>query len=132
VSPNLVWSRTVTFASVTTEYIDLVTSLVGTTNDATFYNKPAKSQVFLGGNCQTDDTFKAKVTFKFLSRPNLTNIEICTTPGDLTVPAKNGSEYLWVSYKRVDTNNKLFKQPDAAYVEKIYDAADWSQLRIGV
>jgi hypothetical protein len=129
VSPNLVWSRTVTFASATTEYIDLIASLVGSTNDATFYNKPAKSQIFLGGNAQTDDTFKTKVTLKFLSRPNLTLIDICD---GLQVPAKNGSEYLWVSYKRVETENKLFKQPDSAYVERICDVADWSQLRIGV
>lgn len=129
ISPNLEWSRTVTFESITFEYIKDVAALVGSVNNATFYNQPAGSVLLIGGNAQTDDTRKAKVTFKFLNRPNRTNIDICT---DLQVPAKKGHEYLWVSYKRVQDANNLTRQPDAAYVERIYDTADFASLRIGV
>lgn len=134
-SPNKEWSRTVTFQSITMQYIQTVAAMVGCTNNAQFYGKPPLSQVFVGGTAQTDDTSRARVTFKFLHRPNLTNIVIC--PG-LTVPSKKGSEYLWVSYKpasgpdRVGAGaNANTMQPDAAYVERIVDAVDFGQLRIG-
>lgn len=128
-SPNLEWSRTVTFASVTMAYIDTVAALVGTTNNAMFYGRPAGSQVFMGGNCQIDDTYRAKVTLKFTSRPNLTNIVICS---GLTVATKLGSDYLWVSYKAGNNTNSSVQQPRAAYVERISDPADWSAFGIGV
>ncbi|WP_439624060.1 hypothetical protein [Gemmata sp.] len=128
ISPNLEWSRTVTFQSVTLAYIDVVKAMVGSTNHAAFYGKPARSQVFMGGNCQIDDTRRAKVTFKFLDRPNLTNVVIC--PG-LTVSIKNGSEYLWCSYSPAVDRNKFVRQPDAAYVERVCDAVDFGLLGIG-
>jgi hypothetical protein len=132
VSPNQEWSVSVTFEYVTMTYLILLEQMVGTTNDAEFYHRPAKSTVFMGGNCQIDDTRRAKVTFKFLSRPNLVNIDVC---GDMTlvVPAKAGSEYLWVSYRDVPDAgvNRIATQPQAAYVEQVVDAADWSLFRIG-
>jgi hypothetical protein len=128
IRPNLEWSVTRTFAAVTHDYIMLVASLVGTVNDDTFYGRPAGECLFVGGNCQIDDTMRAKCTFKFLDSPNLTNIEICD---DLTVTAKKGHEYLWVAYRDAKDGNRITQQPDAAYVEKIYDLADFAQLRIG-
>lgn len=133
VSPNFEWSRTVTFGSVTLEYLQTVSGLVGSTNNATFYNFPAKSLIFLGGNAQTKDTMRAVCTFKFLHRPNLTGITICNDlPFAPEVIDKKGSEFLWVSYKNVDNANKITQQPDAVYIERICDEADFADLRIGV
>ena len=129
ISPNQEWSRTVTFESVTMSYIETISNMVGSTNNAPFHGKPAGSQIFLGGNCQIDDTYRAKVTFNFLSRPNLTNIVICE---DLIVPFKRGSDYLWVMYGPKTDANTSTRQPTAVYVERIVDAVDFGQLRIGV
>lgn len=132
ISPNMEWSVSVTFAYVTTRYIDLVNSLVGSTNDDVFFHRPAKSTIFMGGNLQIDDTRRAKVTFKFHTRENKINIDVC---GDMTlvVPSKLGSEYLWISYRDFHDGgaNRLTTQPQAAYVERVVDAEDWSQFRIG-
>lgn len=128
ISPNFEWRRTVTFAAVTFEYLKMLSSMVGSTNDATFYTWPAKSTIFLGGQADPKDNLRTAITFKFLSRPNLTMVNICN---DLVVPVKNGSEYLWVSYKNVKDANVLVQQPRAAYVERIVDVMDWSAFRIG-
>lgn len=140
ISPNLEWSRTVTFASITTGYINVVVGLVGTVNNNTFYGRPKGTSLFMGGNCQIDDTRKAKVTFKFLDRPNLTTLTV--SPGfNLTLAdtlvgpraaIKEGHEYLWVSYGDVPGVRKLVQVPVDAYVERIYDYGDFSGLRIGV
>lgn len=132
IAPNLEWSRTVTFASVTMDYIRLLVSLVGTVNNNTFYNRPKGSCLFLGGNCQIDDTRRAKVTFKFLDRPNEKDIKVRSDWPDATKVAKEGHQYLWVAYRDMPSANKLTQQPYAVYVERIYDYADWSQMRIGV
>lgn len=130
VSPNLEWTRTVTFASVTTEYVRLVAKLVGTVNDGPFYGRQAGECLFMGGTCQTDDTFRAKVTFKFLDRPNVAE-SIPIAPGLLLIGGKRGHDYLWVSYRDKPNSGKFTKVPDAAYVERIYDYVDFAQLRIG-
>lgn len=133
ISPSSEWSKTVTFGSITTDYIDKVASLIGTVNDAVFYGHAAGTLLFMGGNAQTDDTYKAKVTFKFLKRPNRTNIRITPVGAvpEIVVPEKKGHEYLWVYYGNAKDANVLWQIPKAAYVERIYDEADFAQLRIG-
>ena len=135
ISPNLEWSRTVTFEFITQVYIDAVAALAGTTNISTFYGLPAGTQLFMGGNCQTDDVKKAKVTFKFLSRPNVSTVLICTgitiEPPPGRAYAKGGHEYVWCSYRSAFSENRHVFNPKSAYVEQIYSEADFSALRIG-
>ena len=51
----------------------------------------------------------------------------------ITVSAKKGWEYLWVKYSETeDTAAKsLVQRPVAAYVEKVYEQADFGGLGIG-
>lgn len=128
ISPHLEFSIAATFTSITSLYIDKVSEMVGTTNNATWFGKPPKSLIFLGGSTDSKDTFKKVIVFKFIQRPNLTDISICD---DLTVPTKKGSEYLWVSYKNVKDAGKLTQQPDSVYVERICDESNFEDLRIG-
>jgi hypothetical protein len=128
ISPNLELIITRTFAFITQKYIDTVNKMVGSTNTDVWFNYPAKSVIFLGGTTQSKDSFKKTCTFKFLPRPNLTDIAICD---GLTIPAKKGSEYLWVSYKGAK-DGKLIMQPDGAYVERIVDSVNFADLRIGI
>jgi hypothetical protein len=135
-SPNMEFTLTHTFASVTQEYVDTVSDMVGSTNSAAWFNYPEKSLTFLGGSCQIDDTLKAKCTFKFRKGKNENTIVI--NDGFTILPgargmAKFGSEYLWVRYAaEKDTAAKaMVQRPQAAYVERIVDAVDFTQLRIG-
>lgn len=126
--PYLEWSTTKTFQSITMDYIRMLSELVGTTNASTFYGYSAGTTMFMGASGNTKDTFKCVVSFKFAYQKNETDIVI--TDG-LTVPAKGGWNYLWVSYKNVPDANKLTQQPEAAYVERIYDATSYAILGIG-
>lgn len=127
-SPHMEWSVTRVFGFVTLNYFQSLYALVGTTNNATFYGFPAGTLLFIGASLQVRDGTRPTMSYKFAARPNQTDIEICT---DLVVPVKKGWEYLWVSYKNVDDAGKLFMQPDAAYVERIYDPSNFALLGIG-
>lgn len=127
-SPHLEWSTTRTLGFITLQYLSALYAIVGRTNDASFYGFPAGSVLLVGVSGQSKDTAKYGVTYKFAVRPNEVNITICD---GLVVPAKQGWHYLWVSYKNVDDANKLFMQPEAAYVERIYDSADYAGLGLG-
>lgn len=128
ISPNLEFTRSVTFQAITLNYILTVKSLVGSTNNAPFYSHPAGSLIFMGGTAQTKDLTRAVCTFKFLARDNETGIVVC--PG---MPAvnKKGSEYLWVLYADKENADMMIQTPKAVYVERIVDSKDFSLLRIG-
>jgi hypothetical protein len=135
ISPNFEWSRTVTFASITWTYLIALSDMVGTVNDSEFYHHAAGECLLLGGNCQIDDTLRAKVTFKFMRIKNRTTVPICDGfTLEANAPrtfAKLGHEYLWCSYENAKDANARVMIPKAAYVEKIYDLADFTLLRIG-
>jgi hypothetical protein len=128
IAPHLEWSTTRTLSYITLGYLDTLYQMVGKVNNATFYGFPAGTVLFMGSDISGKDTEKKTVSFKFACQPNETDIEICD---GLTVPAKNGWEYLWVSYKNVEDAGTLFMQPSAAYVERIYDTASYTVLGIG-
>lgn len=130
ISPQFEWSLSVTFGSVSMAYAQTLVDLVGTTNNATFYGWPANSTLLIGANCQTKEVHRATVNFKFRTGKNLVNLDLL---GDasIIIPAKNAWDYLWVSYKDVPDNNVLTQHVDSAYVEIIYDEADWTALGIG-
>ena len=53
--------------------------------------------------------------------------------GPITGISKKGWEYLWVRYAEVEDESAqvLVKRPVAAYVEKVYDSANFAALGIG-
>jgi hypothetical protein len=127
-SPHLEWSTTRVLAFLTFGYINTLYKTVGKTNNAMFFNFAIGEVLMIGVSAQSRDVSKYSVTYKFACQPNELNIQIC--PG-LIVPAKKGFEYLWVSYRDVIDANQLTMTPEAAYVERIYDSADYSLLGIG-
>ena len=70
-----------------------------------------------------------EITFKFAASPNAVNLQI----GTITVASKKGWEYLWVRYEDAedDAASMLVKKPVAAYVEKVYEDADFAVLGLG-
>lgn len=126
--PYLEWSTARTFEYITMAYLDALSELVGTTNKELFYGHEPGTQMFLGASGNTKDLSRCVVAFKFAKQKHRTAIEICD---GLIVPVKKAWEYLWVSYKNVDDANKLTQQPDAAYVEQIYEEGNYSKMGIG-
>jgi hypothetical protein len=127
--PYLEWAVSKTFDAITMAYIHTITDMVGTVNSNTFYGGEAGTQMFLGASGNTKDIDNCVITFKFARQKNRTAIEILP---DLVIASKKGWEYLWVSYKSADDALQLTQQPEAAYVEKIYESTDFADLRIGI
>ena len=78
------------------------------------------------GNHPDDDW---EITFRFAVSPNQTDLKV----GDLTVKEKLGWDYLWVRYADdvSEDRKSLIKKPEAAYVERVYQAADFGGLGVG-
>lgn len=76
------------------------------------------------------DTFEC--SYKFAASPNRlkadnNGITIAGFPNPID---KRGFEYLWVYYRRTTSNNVRVRQPQAVYVERVYDANDLNLLEI--
>jgi hypothetical protein len=130
VVPKRVWSETHELATsiITQEYIDKVEALTGCYNNATFRGKAVVEVMFLGGSGTVKaGTESTSLTFKFTSSPNKANIKI----GDFTVDTKLGWHYLWVLYDKAVSNSHMVARPRAAYVDRVSDPGDFSQLAIG-
>ena len=117
---------------VSTAYKQRLANLTGTVNSAKFKGYAPGEVLFLGasgtrrGKHRNDEW---EITFRFAVSPNQESLRL----GTLTVSAKRGWDYLWVKYAdNVSTDQKnLIKTPVAAYVERVYNSADFGGLGIG-
>ncbi|MCC7409962.1 MAG: hypothetical protein IT442_17985 [Phycisphaeraceae bacterium] len=117
---------------VTAVYKGKLYSLTGKVNSSSFRGLAAGECLFLGasgskrGGPSGEDW---EITFNFAASPNRTGLVV----GDITGIAKKGWDYLWVRYEDAEdaTAKALVKRPVAAYVEKVYDSGDFSDLGIG-
>jgi hypothetical protein len=117
-------------ASVDAAYKSAIFELTGKVNNASFKGLAAGECLFLGATgSQRGDGEDWEITFAFAGSPNQTGL----TVGDITGIDKKGWEYLWVQYgdDEDDTAHALLKRPIAAYVERVYEAGDFSSLGIG-
>lgn len=118
-------------ASVDAAYKGKLFALTGKTNDASFKGLSAGECLFLGASGSKRGEEDWEITFHFAASPNRTDVAV----GDITVPAVKGWEYLWVEYQEeVDsgaTAPQTVKRPINAYVERVYDEGDFSDLGIG-
>lgn len=105
-------------------------NLTGKVNNATFRGLAAGEVLFMGASGTKTGIDDWEIAFKFAASPNVSSLAI---GGGITVTAKPGWDYLWVRFADAeDTAAKaLVKRPVAAYVEKVYQTADFSLLGIG-
>lgn len=50
---------------------------------------------------------------------------------DITLPEKRGWDYVWVAYRPTITGVELFPLPRAAYVERVYREANFTDIGLG-
>ena len=124
--PVMTFSETHTFApsKVTTAYRKQLFLLTGTVNQAAFRGFAIGEVLFLGASGQKNGEFW-DITFKFAVSPNRTNLKVTES---LIVPSKYGWDYLWVKFGEKVVNGAIVKEPIDAYVERVYEAGDFSQL----
>lgn len=101
--------------------------LTGKVNANGFKGFQPGEVLFLGASGSQRGKDDWEITYRFAASPNVTNL----TVGSITGIAKRGWEYLWVRYADAEDQHVLVKQPIAAYVEQVYEAADFSGLGVG-
>jgi hypothetical protein len=110
-------------------FIKQIASITGKINAAPFIGFDTGELLFEGasGNQNfTGDDATFDLTYKFKAMPTVNGLTI----GNINVSNKRGWDYLWVQYiEKEDTNSKAInKLPFAAYVESVYEEADFSIL----
>jgi hypothetical protein len=106
-----------------------IASLVGKVNSNTFRQWETGELLFMGASGSRRGTArkdKWEVTFRFAVSMNATNIHVGES---ITIPSKNGWDYLWVKYADNVKNNSLVKEIKAAYVERVYDYESFTPLK---
>lgn len=135
VVPKLEFSITAHYApgAVTTTYMKTLAQNTGRTNSGTWLGFAAGEVLYLGTTGDGDvplvsgARFKPiPLTHKFTASQNRTNIAI----GAMTVASKKGFEYLWVRYKQGESADgaNVVPVPTHAYVERVYEAANFATL----
>jgi hypothetical protein len=124
---NFAETHYVPTAAVTDGYKLALFSLTGKANDAAFRGFQAGEVLFLGASGSKRGKDDWEITFRFAASLNITGLGV----GDIVGIDKKGWEYLWVRYADAEDENVLVKQPIAAYVEQVYQEADFSGLGIG-
>lgn len=146
-TPALSFVLTYTFADedITGDYINKLSLLVGTVNNNTFKGSAAGESLLtrVSGQRRTDGSNSWDLTFGFSisrnctqgKRPNGEDFKIESPSGDITITAKRGWDYLWVRYEEDEVgegaNKATYKVPVSAYVEQVYDYANYALLGIG-
>ena len=117
-------------STVTNTYKGTLFNLTGKVNTGAFKGLDGGECLFLGASGsrrESEDDWE--ITFRFAGSPNKVGLTI----GDIVGVNKKGWEYLWVRYQDTEdaAAKMLIKKPIAAFVEKVYDEADFADLGIG-
>ncbi len=110
-------------------YIKGLSAMTGRTNNAIWKTFARGELLFLGATGEVTPDVPNEISYDFLASSNATGLTI----GTITGIAKKGHEYLWVAFEaEQDTSaKKLVQKPVAAYVERVYEEADFSTLGMG-
>lgn len=134
VSPNGEWSLDVRRNRVTLAYFRTLFALTGTVNNARFWGFNAGELLYMGAEGRFSVSDLWQITHKFAFSPNRLNVAVSKDingVAQITVPGKKGWEYLWVQYfTRFDGGTKVVR-PEAAYVQQVYESANFALLEIG-
>ena len=116
-------------ASVDQLLMILLAGLTGTVNDDTFQGFAAGEVLFLGVTANELRSGNYEIVYNFAQSDNITG----ETIGTITGIDKKGWEYLWIRYRKsADAPSKsLANVPQAVYVEKVYNEADFDLLDLG-
>ena len=117
-------------ATVTSAYKALLFAATATTNSASFKGFAAGEVLFQGASGSRRQTDDWQIQFNFAASPNVTGL----TVGSITGVDKGGWEYMWVRYQQVadETAGRIVRRPLAVYIERVYEATNYSLLGIGV
>ena len=114
---------------VTGAYKAALFRITGKVNDGVFRGFQVGEVLFQGASGSQRGEEDWEISFKFAASPNVVGLKV----GDIAGINKKGWEYLWVRYADAEDDDAktLVKKPFAAYVERVYESGDFSELGIG-
>ncbi len=133
VVPKFTWSETwqLPIADYGWDYSQVLKAVTGRVNAGVFRGFPAGQVLFRGGkgSASNKDPKLIEITYAFDQSDDVQS----QTIGDITGVNKAGWQYLWVHYaeEHDETAKTLVRRPDAVYVERVYDSANFGLLGIG-
>ena len=124
---NFTETYRVASSTVTGTYKMTLFNCTGKTNNAAFRGFAVGEVLFLGASGTKTGLDDWEISFKFAASPNVSSLAI---GGGITVTAKAGWDYLWVRFADAEDTaaNALVKRPVAAYVERVYQSADFTTM----
>lgn len=127
------WSESYTKAQsfVDTSYKLKVFNLTGRMNNAPFKGFAKGECLFMGAQAVQRGENPLRVTYKFQSLPNETNIIVSP---QITVPFKYGWDYLWVEFDENadEAQGAMSLRPTDVHIERVFLFGDFSLLGIGI
>ncbi len=128
--PKFSFSLTISWpkAMITRAYQLTVSSMVGTTNNATYFDLPRGSVKFLGGRGRTQGA-RFPITYQFeFSRP-----EGAFTVGDVSIPGREGWWYTDIFRASIAdaSAGKKVEFPHSVYLHRVYPYTDFAALGLG-
>jgi hypothetical protein len=112
-------------------YSQVLKNLTGKVNAEPFRGFPSGQVLFRGGkgSASNKNPLLIEITYQFDQNDDVTN----QTIGEITGINKYGWQYLWVQYQTTDDQaaHRYARRPLGVYVERVYDAAAFSALKIG-
>lgn len=127
---NLTVRAKISAAYSTNAYLNTLTQLTGTINQAPFLGWAANEVLFLGVEGDFVPLKDTIMSFQFAVSQNVTGL----TLGSISGIAKKGHDYLWVKYEKLPENSArgLVPKAKAVFVQRIYQESNFGLLSIGV
>jgi hypothetical protein len=112
-------------------YVKKIAQATGKMNGDDFYGFAPGELLFLGGSGSQRNRGDWQVRYEFAYSENLSSVPIAPMEG-LVLSQKKGWDYAWVYYLPAsdDDAKVLIAKPAAAFIERIYDEAQFSELGI--
>lgn len=127
-APHIEMTVTIHRSFFTLTNLRTLASLIGTTNNGTWWGFSEGDVLYLGGHGQSSERGKWVLSHKFGISFTEENVPV---GGAIFLPRVRGWEYVWVTYETLSVGGRLVQVPDAAYVEKVYKPGNFSSIEIG-
>jgi hypothetical protein len=127
IAPQLGFTMSKTFdGTISIDFIKTLAGMTGRINSNPFLTFEPGEVLFEGASGSQRGNESFDVSYKFKASPNVNGLEV----GEIQVEYKRGWDYFWVQYlEKEDTESKTTKKvPFAAFVEAVYQEADFSPL----
>lgn len=129
VQPVLDFTETAIFdaGEITTGFRKTLASLTGCINAMSWRGYSPGEVLFRGVSGSGKTNLPCEITFNFSFSAHRREF----TVGDITVTEKYGWDYMWVRYTDKVEEGCIVRKPAAVYIERIFEAVDFSKLGIG-